>query len=77
MIIETKEKKNYWNSKPLWCQPWSIILTGLLFVSMIYLFFNSYLLTAIVAILVLSWWYLFLILAPKLYSREISNNTNI
>ncbi|NES98992.1 MAG: hypothetical protein F6K61_00145 [Sphaerospermopsis sp. SIO1G1] len=60
------EKINPWNYKPWWCQPWSIILTGLTLISASWLIFKLIWVTIIVAIPVLTWMGFFLLIWPKL-----------
>ena len=53
---------NMWASKPAWCQPYSILLTGALAVAVVnQLSGHSVLLTAVVALPIAAWWYLFLL----------------
>ncbi len=44
-----------WKYKPWWCQPWSIILTGVTLVTGIWLIFKIVWLTILVAIPLLIW----------------------
>ncbi|NET71757.1 MAG: hypothetical protein F6K62_12735 [Sphaerospermopsis sp. SIO1G2] len=60
------EKINPWNYKPWWCQPWSIILTGLTLISASWLILKLIWVTIIVAIPVLTWMGFFLLIWPKL-----------
>ena len=64
----------YWESKPVWCQPWSIVLTGSLFLALAWLFFKSIVLLTLLFPVVLLWWFVFLYLAPlsydEIYSKE-------
>ncbi len=65
--MDTNSKKSFWDSKPYWCQPWSIISFGVLVLISSWKLFNNLLLTSIIAFLVVVWWILFLILAPNSY----------
>jgi hypothetical protein len=58
--------------KPIWCQPWSIVLTGLLItvVSWTWLPFRPYLAAAISGG-VLFWWYLFLWEYPRIMKEDL------
>lgn len=64
--MSEKQKINPWNYKPWWCQPWSIMLTGLTLISGSWLIFKLIWLTILVAIPVLSWMGFFLLIWPKL-----------
>ncbi|SKB11727.1 conserved hypothetical protein [Planktothrix sp. PCC 11201] len=70
---------NPWNYKPWWCQPWSILLTGITLISGSWLLFKTLWMTILVAIPLLAWMGFFLLIWPKLmadvYSQEyLSNN---
>ena len=56
---------NPWHSKPWWCQPWSILLTGTTLITGAGLLTRTPWMTLIVALPVLAWMGLFLILWPK------------
>ena len=72
MVKEEIVKNLYWDEKPIWCQPWSIILTGILIcLSGIYIF-NNYFIKIFVVIIISFWWYLFLYIAPRAY-QDIAN----
>ena len=59
---------SFWAHKPYWCQPWSILLTGTLFVAGARLLFHgSNIITGLAAVPILVWWYLFLVLVPSNY----------
>ncbi|NER33618.1 MAG: hypothetical protein F6J93_06105 [Oscillatoria sp. SIO1A7] len=55
-----------WDYKPWWCQPWSILLTGVSLISSSWFIFHRIWATAIVALPVLTWMGFFLLLWPKL-----------
>ena len=57
---------NYWSSKPIWCKPWTILLTGLLIILSTYFFAPFVWVKLLVFIIISLWWYLFLILAPSI-----------
>ena len=61
------QKKSFWDSKPYWCQPWSIISFGVLVMIFSWKLFDNIIFTSVVGIFVFVWWILFLILAPKSY----------
>ena len=56
----------FWSQKPWWCQPWTIVLTGVTVDSCSWLFFHRIWLTALVSLAVLAWWTLFLIVVPSM-----------
>lgn len=59
-----------WQSKPWWCQPWTIILTGIIIIASSWLLFYKIWLTMIVAIPIFVWWIYFLILLPRLLKNN-------
>eukprot|EP00850_Spirogloea_muscicola_P019557 SM000193S05181 [mRNA] locus=s193:111686:113175:- [translate_table: standard] len=65
------EYDSVWDTKPAWCQPWTILLTGSL---AIFLAYSTHLsiLTAVVAVLVGAWWFIFLVAYPQAYAEMIS-----
>ena len=65
--MDTNSKKSFWDSKPYWCQPWSIISFGVLVLIFSWKLFYNIIFTSIIGVFVLVWWILFLILAPNSY----------
>ncbi|WP_413678316.1 DUF6737 family protein [Prochlorococcus sp. MIT 0916] len=65
--MDTNSKKSFWDSKPYWCQPWSIISFGVLVLIFSWKLFNNIIFTSVIGIFVFAWWILFLILAPNSY----------
>lgn len=63
------EPGSIWELKPWWCQPWSIVLTGLLVVAGSWLLLHRWWITAPAALAVIVWWGLFLVLVPAAYRR--------
>ena len=59
-----------WDYKPWWCQPWSILLTGMALIGSSWLLFHILWLTIIVAIPVLTWMFFFLLIYPRLMLRS-------
>ena len=65
--MDTNSKKSFWDSKPYWCQPWSIISFGILFVISSWILFNNIIITSVLGFFIIVWWIVFLILAPNSY----------
>ncbi|HIK05624.1 MAG TPA: hypothetical protein IGS40_13075 [Trichormus sp. M33_DOE_039] len=59
-----------WKYKPWWCQPWSILLTGVTIITASWLLFKVIWLTVIVSIPVLVWMGFFILLWPQLIIRS-------
>jgi len=55
-----------WRYKPWWCQPWSILLTGITLISSSWLLFKTLWLTIVISLPVLTWMGFFLLIWPKL-----------
>ena len=68
--MDINEKKNYWESKPYWCQPWSIISFGVLVQILSFELFNNTIINFVLAFFIFVWWILFLIIAPKAYQEN-------
>ncbi|WP_392408077.1 DUF6737 family protein [Chlorogloeopsis fritschii PCC 9212] len=59
-----------WKYKPWWCQPWSILLTGLTLIGGSWILFKIIWLTILVSIPVLTWMVFFLLIWPQLIIRS-------
>ncbi|KAG6571465.1 hypothetical protein SDJN03_28193, partial [Cucurbita argyrosperma subsp. sororia] len=66
------EYDSVWDTKPSWCQPWTITLTGSLVIASSWLLIKSIAVTAVVLALICSWWYIFLYSYPKAYTDMIA-----
>ncbi|NJL87951.1 MAG: hypothetical protein HC886_21390 [Leptolyngbyaceae cyanobacterium SM1_1_3] len=56
-----------WQLKPWWCQPWSIILTGLAAPTGVWSLTHRLWMAGPVALGVLVWWLMFLYWVPRQY----------
>ncbi len=62
---------DFWKSKPYWCQPWSILSTGVAVVVGVYAVSgHSAVWTVLASVPILLWWALFLVLVPAAYRQE-------
>jgi len=64
------QELSLWALKPWWCQPWSILLTGLAAIVGSWLLQGRLWITIPGASLVLLWWWLFLVIVPRAYRAE-------
>jgi hypothetical protein len=64
------ETYDLWQSKPWWCQPWTIILTGIVIITGSWLLFHKIWLSIIVSIPIVVWWIYFLVLVPRLLASS-------
>ena len=61
------EEPPFWRLKPWWCQPWSIVLTGVAVPVGSWLWLHRWWITGPITLAVLVWWWLFLVLVPRAY----------
>jgi hypothetical protein len=59
-----------WQLKPWWCQPWSILLTGVAIVAGSWFLLHLWWLSAGVSVVIAAWWLLFLVLMPAAWRQE-------
>jgi hypothetical protein len=59
-----------WDLKPWWCQPWSILFTGLTIVGGSWLVLHRWWITAGAATVIVGWWLLFLVLMPAAWKES-------
>ena len=57
----------FWSLKPWWCQPWSILGTGVGISTASWFVLHRLWITLPVVAAVLAWWLLFLVLVPSAY----------
>ena len=70
-----------WSTKPVWCQPWTIILTGCILmalpswlVSTLFTHRATYWPSILIALPVFAWWYIFLYLYPMEVSQYMNRS---
>jgi hypothetical protein len=68
--MPAQQPVNPWNYKPWWCQPWSILLTGVTLISGSWVLWKTIWVTVVVSIPVLSWMSFFLLLWPQLMKNS-------
>ncbi|PAN45520.1 hypothetical protein PAHAL_9G125100 [Panicum hallii] len=66
------EYDSVWDTKPAWCQPWTILLTGTAVVACSWVL-QSVIVTAGVSFIICAWWYIFLYSYPKAYTEMIAD----
>ncbi|GBF81033.1 DUF6737 family protein [Aphanothece sacrum] len=69
--ISDPKSLNIWDYKPWWCQPWSILLTGIIIVSGGWFITRILLLTVILSVLIVVWWGYFLMIYPRLFKEYL------
>ncbi|BAY77464.1 hypothetical protein NIES25_39260 [Nostoc linckia NIES-25] len=68
--MSEQKSLNPWNYKPWWCQPWSILLTGVTLIAGSWLLFKTIWLTVLVSIPVATWMGFFILIWPQLIIRS-------
>jgi hypothetical protein len=63
----TGKPGSFWQAKPGWCQPWTIVATGAGISLASWVLLQRWWITAPVVGAVLVWWWLFLVLVPAGY----------
>ncbi len=64
-------KDNYWDSKPNWCRPWTIIISGLIIVLFSIYIIQNIIIRSLIILLIIFWWILFLYLVPSSYKDSV------
>jgi len=59
-----------WDEKPWWCQPWTIVLSGLIAIGASWGLLHQIWMTALVFAAISAWWLLFLVLVPRAYREN-------
>ncbi len=65
------ESGDLWSHKPWWCQPWSILLSGVAMVGGSWWWLRLWWVSLPLAAAVLLWWWLFLVAVPAAYAAEV------
>lgn len=66
---------NIWQLKPWWCQPWSIVLTGVGVIAITNLLFKTIWITGLVALPILIWMGYFLLIYPKAMAQMLAQES--
>uniref|UniRef100_A0A0E0KHW1 DUF6737 domain-containing protein n=1 Tax=Oryza punctata TaxID=4537 RepID=A0A0E0KHW1_ORYPU len=66
------EYDSVWDTKPSWCQPWTILLSGAVAIVGSWLPIHSVVITGGVSFAICAWWYIFLYSYPKAYTEMIA-----
>jgi hypothetical protein len=68
--VSVQKPLSPWKFKPWWCQPWSILLTGLTLIGGSWVIFKTIWFTVIVAIPISIWMGFFLLIWPQLMIKS-------
>jgi len=69
-ISDEVDSLDFWHYKPWWCQPQSIILTGILVTLGTAIVTKIVWITLLIFLVVLVWWTYFLVLVPKMIKNS-------
>jgi len=72
--MTSTHQDSIWEHKPWWCQPWSIVLTGMVAVAASWWLLHRWWVSLPVLVAVLFWWMLFLVLVPSAYNDQNSKS---
>ncbi|KAK8938097.1 hypothetical protein KSP40_PGU009684 [Platanthera guangdongensis] len=61
------EYESVWDTKPSWCQPWTILLGGMIVIASSWIWLQSIVISTVVSCLISAWWCIFLYSYPKRY----------
>ena len=64
----------FWSLKPWWCQPWSILSTGVAISMTSWLLLHRLCISLPLSAVVIGWWWLFLVLVPSAYRNAINTD---
>lgn len=67
------QSTSVWDYKPWWCQPWSILLTGVSLISGSFILFRIIWLTLLVAIPLVAWMGYFIVIYPALFRASLES----
>ena len=73
--MDSNSKNQFWDLKPYWCQPWSIITFGIVVLVLSWRLFNNLIITLLLSFLIIIWWAIFLLIVPRSY-QLISEKDN-
>ena len=64
----------FWSLKPWWCQPWSILSSGVGLCLVSWLLLHRLWVSLPLSAAVIGWWWLFLVLVPSAYRNAITTD---
>jgi hypothetical protein len=66
-----------WQLKPWWCQPWSILLTGLTAMVGSWLLLHRWWISVPVSLSIVLWWWVFLVVVPRAFQAELDGEESL
>ena len=68
-----QKSASFWYEKAWWCQPSTIVLTGISVVSVSWWWPHNIWITGLLAIGIIAWWLLFLVVIPNAYLNQLQD----
>jgi membrane protein YdbS with pleckstrin-like domain len=72
--MNSSTKPSVWHHKPWWCQPWTIVLTGITLISSSWVLLHTLWVTLLVAVPILAWMIFFVGIYPQMYLQMQENS---
>jgi hypothetical protein len=72
VAVKLKPPATLWDQKPWWCQPWTIVLSGLIAIAGSWLLLQTIWITTLVFTAIALWWLLFLVIVPRAFIQNQS-----
>jgi len=76
-MTHSTDSDDLWAHKPFWCQPWTIVLTGIGIVVGSWLVFHRLWITVPVSGAIGLWWWTFLVVMPRLVREDASTQSGL
>jgi hypothetical protein len=77
LASENGTPSSLWQLKPWWCQPWSILLTGLTAMVGSWLFLHRWWISVPVSLAIVMWWWVFLVVVPRAFQAELDGEESL
>lgn len=61
---------SFWDHKPGWCQPWSILTTGVVIISLSWWLTQRWWISVPLSAVIGMWWWLFLVAVPTAWREQ-------
>ena len=76
-MTPTTDSSDLWAHKPFWCQPWTIVLTGIGIIAGSWLVFHRLWITVPAIGAIGLWWWTFLVVMPRLVRENASAQSGL
>ncbi|MFM8524129.1 MAG: DUF6737 family protein [Cyanobacteriota bacterium] len=69
-----RSESSLWDHKPWWCQPWSIVSTGVLIIGFSWWWLQRWWISVPLGLAIGCWWWLFLVVVPAAWRAQQAEN---